>query len=109
MDYFFYQGNTREATSYWFIEIPPRSDFIPYIENLGLMKNVIRIGRKNVKIRLVEMLKKIAEARALRNDRSTRNMMKERLRRQSHKDGYEALHALLPVGTKVGCTLAHRF
>lgn len=104
MDYFFYQGEPREAASSWFDEIiPAKSDFVPYFEQAFKKNNAIQSGRKNVKMRMVGMLRKMAEARGrvVRNEKSTRHMLRERLRRQSQKEGYAALHALLPTGTKV--------
>uniref|UniRef100_A0A7N0USI4 BHLH domain-containing protein n=1 Tax=Kalanchoe fedtschenkoi TaxID=63787 RepID=A0A7N0USI4_KALFE len=106
MESFFYQGRPGEATSSWAWLPQKPSDFVPYSEQGAGCLNVDSgegMRSKNVKKRVVEMLrKKWLEPTVLQKhkERSFRRMVNERLRRQSHREGYTGLHAILPIGTK---------
>ncbi|CAM8986157.1 unnamed protein product [Rhodiola kirilowii] len=110
MKSFFHQGQPGEGNSSWFGETSgilsaKRSDFVPYLDQNWLNVNLgEHMRRKNVKNRMMEMVKdnwnKTVEAGVPRTEKSFRHMLKERLRRKSHTEGYTGLRAILPIGTK---------
>ncbi|CAM8915051.1 unnamed protein product [Rhodiola kirilowii] len=105
MESFFYQDQP-PASSSWFDDsfslVGKPSDFVPFSEQEWV--KVDGSEEKNVKRRMVEMLrgrwKKSEEATVAEKERRLKHMVKEMLRRRSHKEGFTSLRAILPTRTK---------
>lgn len=119
MDVFFPQEQSGDI--FWYSESLPEekiSAFLPYTNmprNEFGQENACNHynGPYNMKKRMIEFLRnssssitvgKISgqkEVEEYEKERSFRHMMSERMRREKQKNGYLALHSMLPIGTKV--------
>ncbi|KAL0376720.1 UNVERIFIED_CONTAM: hypothetical protein Scaly_0789600 [Sesamum calycinum] len=112
MDEFFQLYNSPGGIS-WFEEalLVDQSAFVRYVDQPfdGLASKSSWNGsnhRTNVNRRMIEFLKRSRVAPVLiemvepDEDRIHKHRIDERMRREKHKQGYLALHELLPLGTK---------
>ncbi|KAF8388178.1 hypothetical protein HHK36_026844 [Tetracentron sinense] len=75
------------------------------IEGLGLENSAAASNRRNMNKRMIELLRAIPTGTSEikekpEKDRCYRHMINERFRREKQKQNYEALHSMLPPGTK---------
>ncbi|KAF3456865.1 hypothetical protein FNV43_RR01519 [Rhamnella rubrinervis] len=71
----------------------------------GRENHCIRLSAMNMNKRMIEFLRRswpgrVGNGLELEKEKCYRHMMSERMRREKEKQGFSALHAMLPMGTK---------
>ncbi|KAK9288402.1 hypothetical protein L1049_016858 [Liquidambar formosana] len=100
---------------FWLEAFPVKqSAFVQYqnipIGGFRLENSAVNSNDRNMNKRMMELLRRrgctsasapaVIERREPERERCFRHMINERMRREKHKESFQALHSMLPLGTK---------